>query len=140
MSIEIRYVKEEDKDFWFRSDKHLLEKEFKNKIRDRMGYVLLKDGIPIGLLRYNLFWDNTPFCTMLFVDGGYRRNGYGKKLMEFWENDMKASGYEMLMTSTQVNEDAQHFYRKLGYKDRGGLIIDIPRYEQPMEIFMLKAI
>lgn len=28
----------------------------------------------------------------------------------------------------QVDETAQHFYRKLGYKDSGSLIIDIPTY------------
>ena len=37
-------------------------------------------------------------------------------LMEYWEKDMKSQGYGMLLTSTQVDEDAQHFYRKLGYK------------------------
>ena len=60
--------------------------------------------------------------------------------MEFWEADMKKQGFGMLLTSTQVDENAQHFYRKLGYKDCGGLVIDIPRYAQPMELFMIKAI
>ena len=92
------------------------------------------------MLRYNLFWDNTPFCTMLFVDENYRGKGYGRKLVEFWEADMKKQGFGMQLTSTQVDENAQHFYRKLGYKDCGGLVIDIPRYAQPMELFMIKAI
>ncbi len=86
------------------------------------------------MLRYNLFWDNTPFCTMLFIDSDYRNQKYGKQLMEYWEQDMKSRGYGMLMTSTQVDEDAQHFYRKLGYKDCGGFVVDVPGYEQPMEI------
>ena len=110
------------------------------KVRDKQGYVLYVDGIPKGLLRYNLFWDNTPFCTMLFVDWSSQKNGYGRRLMEFWERDMKLQGYGMVMTSTQVDEDAQHFYRKLGYKDCGGFTVDIPGYEQPMEIFMNKAL
>ena len=115
------------------------ETEFINKVRDKRGYILLLDGIPIGLLRYNLFWDNTPFCTMLFIDEKYQRKGYGKRLMEFWENDMKLQGYGMLLTSTQVDESSQHFYRKLGYKDCGGCVIDIPKYAQPMEMFLLKS-
>ena len=92
------------------------------------------------MLRYNLFWDNTPFCTMLFIDAEYRNRGYGKLMMEHWEQDMKSQGYGMLMTSTQVDEDAQHFYRKLGYKDSGGFVVDVPGYEQPMEMIMIKAI
>lgn len=138
--MEIRYVEACDKEFWFRLDKHLPETEFEKKIRDKQGYVLLKNKIPIALLRYNLFWDNTPFCTMLFVDCRYQRRGYGKVLMQFWEKDMKRAGYGMVMTSTQVDEEAQHFYRKMGYQDAGGFVISLPEYEQPMEMIMVKKI
>lgn len=137
---DIRYVRAEDKEFWYRLDKHLPENEFENKVRDERGYVLSENGKPVGLLRYNLFWDNTPFCTMLFIDEAHRGKGYGKELMEYWEKDMKSKGYGMLLTSTQVNEEAQHFYRKLGYKDCGGFVVDIPGYEQPMEMFLIKRI
>lgn len=121
-------------------DRHLPEQEFRGKVSEKRGYVLLDEGKPVGLLRYNLFWDNTPFCTMLFVDWDCQRKGYGKKLVEHWESDMKAQGYGMLLTSTQVDEEAQRFYRKLGYKDCGGFVIDVPGYEQPMEMFLIKGI
>ena len=137
---EIRYVQLEDKEFWYGLDKHLSNKEFEKKVRDKQVYILLEDNKPIGLLRFNLFWDNTPFCTMLFVDWNYQGKGYGKKLIEYWESDMKSQGYGMLLTSTQVDEEAQHFYRKLGYKDCGGFVVDIPKYKQPMEMFLIKAI
>lgn len=55
---EIRYVQMSDRAFWFSLDRHLPEAEFEKKVRDRQGYVLLRDGKPLGLLRYNLFWDN----------------------------------------------------------------------------------
>ena len=138
--INIRYVQTIDMEFWLSLDKHLSEMEFINKVRDRKGYILLLDDIPIGLLRYNLFWDNIPFCTMIFIDSAYQGKGYGRKLMEYWENDMHMQGYKILMTSTQVDENAQHFYRKLGYKDCGGFVIDIPEYAQPMELFLIKSI
>lgn len=138
--IRIRYAQVNDKEFWYSLDKHLPEEEFLNKVRDKRGYVLLENEQPIGLLRYNLFWDNTPFCTMLYIQQNYQNKGYGKCLMEYWENDMKSQGYGMLLTSTQVDEKAQHFYRKLGYKDCGGIIINIPKYEQPMEMFFIKEI
>lgn len=136
----IRYMKISDKKFWYSLDKHLPETEFENKVRNKQGYVLLENNKPIGLLRYNLFWDNMPFCTMLFIEFRFQGKGYGKKLIEYWENDMKLQGYGMVLTSTQVDEDAQHFYRKLGYKDCGGLVVDIQEYEQPMELFLIKAL
>ena len=51
---------------------------------------------------------------------------------------MRAAGCGMVMTSTQVDESAQHFYRKLGYRDAGGFVVDIPGCEQPMELIMVK--
>lgn len=137
---EIRYLQPEDKEFWYSLDRHLPEQEFYRKVEDKRGYVLLDNNKPVALLRYNLFWDNTPFCTLLFVDPDHRGKAYGKRLMEHWEKEMKSLGHGMLLTSTQVDESAQHFYRKLGYRDCGGFIIDIPGYEQPMEMFMIKGI
>ncbi len=137
---EIRYVQMKDKQFWYELDKHLSVQEFAHKVRDKQGYVLIENKQRIGLLRYNLFWDNIPFCTMLYVKPQFQRKSYGRKLMEQWESDMKSQGHAMVLTSTRVDEDAQHFYRKLGYKDCGGLTIDISGYEQPMEMFLLKVI
>ena len=138
--IRIRYVKPEDKEFWYSLDRHLPEREFYHKADNQRGYILSDGAKPIGLLRYNLFWDNTPFCTMLILDRDSRGQGYGKRLVEHWENDMRARGYGMLLASTRADEEAQHFYRKLGYKDCGGLIIDIPGFEQPMELFLIKKL
>ena len=137
---EIRYITKEDKEFWYRLDKHLPEDEFDRKVRDKQGYIIHVDEKPAGILRYNLFWDNTPFCTMVYIGKDFRHKGYGRTLMEYWQNDMKKKGYGMVLTSTQVNEDAQHFYRALGYKDCGGFVRDIEGYEQPMEMFMIKGV
>lgn len=52
---EIRYMQMDDKEFWYSLDRHLPEEEFQNKIQNRRGYILLENGGPIGLLRYNLF-------------------------------------------------------------------------------------
>ena len=136
----IRFVENKAKEEWYTLDIHLLIKEFDSKVALKQGYVYVEDEKVIGVLRYNLFWDNTPFCTMLFVDSDYRKQGYGKLLINHWERDMKSQGYGMLMTSTQVDEEAQHFYRKLGYKDCGGFVVDIPGYEQPMEMIMIKEL
>lgn len=132
--MEIRHVNRDDRAFWKSLDPHLSDAEFRKKVRDKQGYVLSVGGQPVGLLRYNLFWDNTPFCTLLYILEKYRGEGFGKALMQFWESEMRSLGYDWLLVSTQSDESAQHFYRKLGYSDCGGLLAP----GQPMELFLSK--
>lgn len=138
--ITIRYANLSDNDFWFKLDKHLSIHEFSNKVKLKQCYILLENDSPIGILRYNLFWDNIPFCTMLYISDNYQSKGYGSKLLTHWENEMKNNGYDLVLTSTQVDEQAQHFYRKLGYKDCGGILFNIPNHAQPMELFLFKSL
>ncbi len=134
VSVEIRYVQDGDKEFWFSFDKHISESEFEKKVRDKQGYVLFADNLPVGILRYNLFWDNTPFCTLLYIAESFRSSGYGTKLMNFWESEMLSLGYDWLLVSTQSDETAQYFYRTLGYRDCGSLLAP----NQPLELFLGK--
>ena len=137
--FEIRYVTETDKSFWFTLDS-LSETEFALKVRDKRGYVISYGEKPIGVMRYNLFWDHVPFLTLIHFDKDYQRKGFGRQAMLHWENEMRELGYDTVMTSTQVDEQAQHFYRKLGYKDKGGLFLDSTPLEQPQEMFMVKVL
>lgn len=123
INYKIRYVNDADKDFWFALDKHLSVAQFEKKVRDRQGYILSVDDTPIAILRYNLFWDNTPFCTMLYVSQSYQNQGYGAALMNYWENEMQSLGYDLLLVSTRADETSQHFYRKIDYIDCGALDI-----------------
>ncbi|MDR2747467.1 MAG: GNAT family N-acetyltransferase, partial [Treponema sp.] len=93
-------------------------------------------GVLLGWLRYNLFWDNVPFVNMLYIIEGCRKKGIGKKLLGRWEEEMKGRGYNNALTSTQSNEEAQHFYRKMGYTEIGGM-----KYlDEPYELIFFKAL
>lgn len=138
--ITIRYVEPGDRAFWRRLDPHLPEAEFEDKVRTRRGYVLLAGGAPAGLLRYGLFWDSVPFCTMLYVAEEARGGGRGTALVRRWEEDMRRRGHTLVLTSTRADETAQYFYRKLGYRDCGCLLLDTPPYAQPTELFFAKTL
>jgi len=101
-------------------DRHICEKILKTKIKSKEIYIAQENKELIGWLRYNLFWDNIPFMNLIYFLEKYRRNGMGKKLVNYWENEMKDKGYINVLTSTQSNEEAQHFYRKMGYTEIGG--------------------
>jgi len=130
----IRHATQADKEFWFTLDRHIKEQVFDLKIRDKQAYIINDNDKPIGVLRYNLFWDNTPFVNLIEL----QKSHYGKRLgthaMLHWEAEMQSLGYNIVMTSTQANEQAQHFYRKLGYKDIGCLLLN----NDPAEIFFAK--
>ena len=118
----------------------LAEMEVEIKIRDKRCYILRDDESVAGILRFNMIFEFIPFLTLIWCDEPYRNKGFGAKAMAHWENEMRSLGYKMIMVSTQVDEDAQHFYRKLGYKDMGAIVMDIPPYEQPLEMFLGKAL
>jgi len=132
--FEIRYVNEQDKKFWFSLDNHMSDDEFLLKVRDKRAYIISDGENPIGIIRYNLFWDNTPFLNLIHLEDSYHGKGFGKQAMKHWEDEMKNLGYKLVMTSTQADEQAQHFYRKIGYVDSGCLILP----QDPTEIFFVK--
>lgn len=118
------------------NDKHISRQELTNSININRVYIAEENDIFCGWLRYNLFWDNTPFMNMLYLLEDYRGIGYGKQLVENWEKEMKRQGYSYILTSTQSNEFSQHFYTKLGYKTIGGFLLG----NDPFEIIMMKDI
>lgn len=121
--MQIRVAEQEDIKFILKYDKHIAENELYSSISLGRVIVAEYDNKFIGWLRWNLFWDNTPFMNMLYLIDDYRNIGYGKKLVMFWEKLMKENNYKIVMTSTLSNENAQHFYRKLNYVDSGSLLL-----------------
>ena len=101
-------------------DHHISKKELDHLIRLGRITVAEADGEFIGWLRWNLFWDNTPFLNMLYLLEPHRGQGHGKALIEHWEARMKEQGFDRVMTSTASDEYAQHFYQRLGYSAIGG--------------------
>src|SRR5215471_18626342 len=132
----IRYADTTDFQWLKNHDKYIPEKILESKIQNKEIYIVEENGKIIGWLRYNLFWDSVPFLNMIYFLKEYRNKGIGKKLVKYWEEEMKDKGYNNVLTSTQSNEEAQHFYRKIGYTEIGGF-----KYlEEPFEIIFYKNI
>ena len=132
----IRRADDRDSDFWLRMDRHISKEELLRKMESGQCRLIGDDRTPAGVLRYGLFWDNTPFLNMLLLAEAYRGKGYGKAALLHWEDEMRASGYGTLLTSTRSDESAQHFFRRMGYQDAGCLLLDT----QPAELFLIKKL
>ena len=74
--------------------------------------------------------------NMLYLLDNERGKGNGSRLVIFWENEMKQKNYEFVLTSTQSNEEAQFFYRKIGYVDSGALLLP----NEQLEIILYKKL
>lgn len=132
--MTVRFASPNDFDILRSHDRHISAGELLHSIAENRALVISYGGTFAGWLRYNLFWDNTPFLNMLFILEDFRGKGCGKLLMNFWEAEMAKAGYKAVLTSTVSSEDAQFFYRKLGYTDCGALLLP----GEPLEIILRK--
>ncbi|MBA3492014.1 MAG: GNAT family N-acetyltransferase [Rubrobacteraceae bacterium] len=125
-----------DMDYLVAEDRHLPRGVLEQKVERREILLLWHEDRRAGALRYGYFWDEIPFMNLLWVNEGLRGTGLGTGLISFWEEQMRESGYEMVMTSSLSNERAQHLYRRLGYNDCGSLLMP----EEPLEILFCKRL
>lgn len=130
----IRYASENDFELLKKYDKHIDKIQLKNMINTKNILIMFDNDSFIGWLRFSLFWDSIPFMNMLYFLETYRRKGYGTQLVDFWEKEMLKNKYNIVLTSTLSNEQAQFFYRKNGYIDCGSLLLP----NEPLEIILLK--
>lgn len=119
----IWFASESDLDALLLLDRHISADELYNCVELRRVIVSTENGKISGWLRYGLFWDNLPFMNMLYIIDGGRGKGLGTALCDFWENDMRNTGFKLTLTSTLSDEHGQFFYRKRGYRDCGSLIL-----------------
>ncbi|MGN0778378.1 MAG: GNAT family N-acetyltransferase [Aristaeellaceae bacterium] len=117
-------------------DRHITEEALRDAVS--RGHILLaeRNGQPVGWLRWSMFWDEIPFMNMLYLLEGCRRQGIGREIVCRWEQAMLRQGHHRVMTSTQSNEEGQHFYRCLGYRDAGALLLP----GEPLEIIFVKEL
>ena len=127
--MKIRWAEKKDLSVLQAYDRHIRADELENRIRQGGVLIAEEQGRFAGWLRYNLFWDNTPFMNMLYLLESERGKGTGRALVAFWEEQMKKQGHRAVMTSSQGDEYAQHFYQHIGYRAVGGFLLPGEAYE-----------
>lgn len=134
--MDIRIAEVSDLRALLAHDRHICRAQLERKIADQQVLVLLDGEIFAGWLRWGMFWDEYPFMNLLYLLEPWRGRGFGRLLVTDWERRMKAAGHGLVMTSTQANECAQFFYRRLGYVDAGSFSLP----GDPLELILSKAL
>ena len=139
--IQSRYADDSDLPYLIQNDSLVTEEIIRKKISDRQVIVCMKGETYLGWMRFGFWWDIFPFLNLIVVEKDVRRKGIGRELIGFWEQEMKAKGHKLVMTSTDVDEEAQHFYRKLGYRDSGGILFPQELFPgSAMELVLIKIL
>ena len=125
VKMDLKYMQAKDREFVMGIDPHVSDLQFEHRVYTRTGYVIWDGSRPAGLMHYTVLWDHIPFLNLIYVKEAYRNRGIATEAMKRWEEDMKNQGYQMVLISTQVDEEAQHLYRKAGYTECGALLICI---------------
>lgn len=134
--MTIKYANQASYQWLTEVEKYITDDDLLNKINNRQILIAEVEGNDIAYLRFGYFWDNIPFMNLLFVEVNSRKKGVGKRLVQYWEVEMHKLGHSLVLTSTLSNENAQHFYRKLNYRDAGGFTLP----GAPLEIIFLKEL
>lgn len=102
------------------------------------GYYIVCDGKQAGIIEYKPFWNGMPYLSLIKILPEYQKRGVGTEAMRLFEQEVKREGNKALLVSTQADEEAQHFYRKIGYRECGCLILNGTPFQQAMEMFFIK--
>jgi len=118
------------------NDSHIRPDVIQKKIKQNEILIVRDQGQIVGWLRFGYFWDIIPIMNMISIEGKHRRKGIGSQLVAFWENEMSRQDYTSVLTTTLSDEQAQNFYRKLGYIDAGALLLP----DEVLEIILFKKL
>jgi GNAT superfamily N-acetyltransferase len=136
VDVSTRIATDLDLPFLCDSDRHLSADAQSEVVAWGRVLVAEADGELVGLLRWGLFWDQVPFMNLLWVVPERRGQGIGTTLVGAWEESQRATGHELVLTSTVSAERSQHLYRRLGYVDSGALLLP----GEPAELILRHAL
>jgi GNAT superfamily N-acetyltransferase len=100
-------------------DRNLPIKKLKQVITEQRIILAFYDDKVVGILRFAFFWEIIPMINFIYLEENYRGLGLGRMMHDFFELNMKKQYFDRLMTTTQSDEEGQHFFRKIGYVDHG---------------------
>jgi len=104
------------------------------QIREGRLLVIEDSGEAAGFIKFYVLWETLPFIEVIVVHEDLRGRGIGRSAVRFWEREMAKRAHSRAVISTQANESAQGFWRRIGYRDCGYL--ELPG--KPAELFMFR--
>lgn len=97
-------------------------------------YLVSLDKKPIGTIRCNLVSGATVKVQRFCFLPEHRKSGFGRKLLEFIENDLSEKGYSYFFLEAKFS--VYPFYEKCGYKKVSDIFYEVGVPHVKMEKFI----
>ncbi len=111
---------------WSTLDTHLPEAAFTEPPGSNWHTGSQPATVPLEFCGISSFLGDDPLPHAAAPGSAIPGAGLWTAAMSLWEAQLIQAGHGMVLVSTQSDESAQHFYRKLGYRDCGYLLLDAP--------------
>ncbi|MFX1453356.1 MAG: GNAT family N-acetyltransferase [Promethearchaeota archaeon] len=120
-SIKVRFAQSSDLDFCIKMEyKHVKEALIKGCIEDELIILAEIGGKTVGYLRIEYIWLIIPYIGLISVIDEYRKQGIGTAMINFLGDFLRKNGFNVLYSSSQVNEpEPQAWHRKIGFEECG---------------------
>jgi ribosomal protein S18 acetylase RimI-like enzyme len=119
--MNVRYATQHDLTF-VAQDEYVPVHTVARKIEEREVLVAERDSVLAGYLRIEHLWSRLPYITLIRVLPDFRRRGVGRALLGFLEDQLRAAGYVVLLSSSQADElEPQAWHRHMGFVECGRL-------------------
>lgn len=132
----LRATKETDFDFLRGFPNGPGDEQIRSQIRDGRLRIIESASTPAGFIKFVVLWETLPFIEVLVLREDCRGRGLGREAVRQWEREMAALSFTRVLVSTQADETAQEFWRRIGYSECGSL--NLPG--QPIELFLFRDI
>jgi GNAT superfamily N-acetyltransferase len=82
--------------------------------------ILSVDDEPVGHLWFAFLWSTIPFIDLIYITEDYQKQGLSRILLGYLERYLQARGYNVLYSSSQMDEpEPQAWHRHLGFAECG---------------------
>jgi ribosomal protein S18 acetylase RimI-like enzyme len=97
--------------------------QLRAQVRDgRLRIIESAEGA-VGFIKFYILWEVLPFIEVIIIREDCRGRGIGRAAIGEWEAEMSGRSFQRAIVSTQADETAQYFWRRIGYQDCGYLAL-----------------
>jgi predicted GNAT superfamily acetyltransferase len=101
-------------------DGFISQEILRRKIQEGEVFLLLVEGQPAGYLRIEFLWSLVPFISLIIIQEHHRKKGYSRALLGYVKEYLRAKGYDVLYSSSQLDEpQPQAWHRHMGFEECG---------------------